>query len=174
MIHPLYFKTQFFDLRTSNVISTLSMVSSDYIYHVLRQEILSLELLPGTQVREEELAERRYYLAFSRQAPAWARQRLRELAAEAEDHARRLMAVYYLIQGSCYHPTIPGGPIRPGKWCAALRERYHAAACNGLNYARVADETTDLCLSRLLKELSAEEYRHADQLLAMLERSLRG
>ena len=34
------------------------MVSSEYIYHVLRQEILSLELTPGTQVREEDLAER--------------------------------------------------------------------------------------------------------------------
>lgn len=34
------------------------MVSSDHIYHVLRQEILSLELLPGTQVREEDLAGR--------------------------------------------------------------------------------------------------------------------
>ena len=34
------------------------MVSSDHIYHVLRQEILSLTLLPGTQLREEELAAR--------------------------------------------------------------------------------------------------------------------
>ena len=34
------------------------MVSSEHIYHVLRQEILSLELTPGTQVREEDLAER--------------------------------------------------------------------------------------------------------------------
>ncbi len=34
------------------------MVSSDHIYHVLRQEILSLELLPGTQMREEDLAGR--------------------------------------------------------------------------------------------------------------------
>ena len=34
------------------------MISSDHIYHVLRQEILSLELLPGAQMREEELAGR--------------------------------------------------------------------------------------------------------------------
>ena len=84
------------------------------------------------------------------------------------------MAVYYLISGTCYRPALPGGPVHPERWCAALRERYHAAACNGLNYARTADETTDLCLSRLLNELSVEEYRRADQLLALLERSLRG
>ena len=131
-----------------------------------------LEVLTG--FIEEELGDQRAYAALSRQAPVWARQRLRDMGAEEGAHARRLMAVYYLIRGTCYRPTIPGGPIRLGKWCAALRERYHAAACNGLNYARAADETTDLCLSRLLKELSAEEYRHADQLLAMLERSLRG
>lgn len=47
-------------------------------------------------------------------------------------------------------------------------------ACNGLNYARAADGTTDPCLSRLLNELSAEEYRHADILMQMLERSLQG
>ena len=58
--------------------------------------------------------------------------------------------------------------------CAALRERYHEAACNGLNYARAAEETTDPCLSRLLNDLSGEDYRHADVFLAMLERSLRG
>lgn len=123
---------------------------------------------------EEELEDQRAYWALGRQAPVWARQRLRDMAAEEGSHARRLMAVYYLISGECYRPTIPASPIRMGRWCAALRERYHAAACNGLNYARAADETTDLCLSRLLNELSREEYRHADQLLAMLERSLRG
>ena len=123
---------------------------------------------------EEELEDQRATLALSRQAPSWARQWLRELAAEEGCHARRLMAVYYLINGDCYHPMISGGPIRVGRWCAALRERYHAAACNGLNYARAADETTDPCLARLLKELSGEEYRHADRLLGMLERSLKG
>ena len=131
-----------------------------------------LEVLTG--FIEEELGDQRVYAALSRQAPAWARQKLRDMAGEEGEHARRLMAVYYLISGTCYRPTLPGGPIRLERWCAALRERYHAAACNGLNYARSADETTDLCLSRLLNELSVEEYRHADQLLAMLERSLRG
>lgn len=131
-----------------------------------------LEVLTG--FIEEELGDQRAYLALSRQAPAWARQRLREMAAEEGAHARRLMAVHYLISGQCYRPAISNEPIRPGRWCAALRERYHAAACNGMNYQRAAEGTTDPCLSRLLGELGAEEFRHADSLMAMLERSLRG
>lgn len=132
----------------------------------------SLNVLTG--FLEEELRDQRIYQAMVRQAPSWARQRLRELAAEEGEHARRLTAVYYLITGTCYQPVVSVERICLGNWCAALRERYHEAACNGLNYARAAEETTDPCLSRLLNDLSGEEYRHADVFLAMLERSLRG
>lgn len=121
---------------------------------------------------EEELADRRYFLAAVRQAPSWARQRLREMAAAEGGHARRLLAAYYLITGTCYQPAVSRERIRLDGWCAALRERYHLAACNALNYARAADSTTDPCLTRLFNELSAEETCHADQLMSMLERSL--
>lgn len=121
---------------------------------------------------EEALEDRRQFLALARQAPAWARQALRDMAADEEAHARRLMAVYYLITGTCYHPRVVCDSICVGQWCPALRERYHAEACNGLNYERAAEGTTDPCLRRLLRELSAEEYRHADRLLRMLERSM--
>lgn len=130
-----------------------------------------LEVLTGFV--EEELADRRYFLALARQAPSWARQRLREMADDEGLHARRLMAVYYLITGACYHPAISNERIYIGRWCTALRERYHAEACNGLNYARAADGTTDPCLAKLLNALSADEYRHAEELMRMLERSLR-
>lgn len=130
-----------------------------------------LEVLTG--FLEEELEDRRQYLELSRHAPSWARQRLREMAEEEGHHARRLLAVYYLITGECYRPNISCDRIRVGRWCPALRERYHAAACGALNYARAAEGTTDPCLRTLLNELSADEYRHANQLLAMLERALR-
>jgi len=129
-----------------------------------------LEVLTGFV--EEELEERRQLLALSQRAPSWARQKLRDMACEEESHARRLMAVYYLITGECYQPRIHCERIRVERWCAALRERYHDQACSGLNYGRAADETTDLCLQRLLAELSADEYRHADQLLRILEKAL--
>ncbi|WP_295580275.1 ferritin-like domain-containing protein [uncultured Oscillibacter sp.] len=121
---------------------------------------------------EEELGDRRYYLALARQAPTWARQRLRDIAADEGGHARRLMAVYYLITATCYRPNVSCERIYIGRWCPALRERYHAEACNGLNYARAADGTTDVCLAKLLKELSADEYRHAGELMSLLERGL--
>ncbi|MDD3346613.1 ferritin-like domain-containing protein [Oscillibacter sp.] len=129
-----------------------------------------LEVLTG--FIEEELGDRRYYLALARQAPTWARQRLRDIAADEGGHARQLMAVHYLITGECYRPAVSCERIYIGRWCPALRERYHAEACGGLNYARSADATTDICLGKLLSELSADEYRHSEELLAMLERSL--
>ena len=61
-----------------------------------------------------------------------------------------------------------------GRWCPALRERYHAAACNGLNYERAAEETIDVCLKKLLRELGEASYRQAEVLLRMLERSIGG
>lgn len=121
---------------------------------------------------EGELADRRYYAAFARQAPSWARQTLRDISAEEAAHARRLMAVHYLITGSCYQPAIGDERIYVGALCAALRTRYHEEVCGAMNYARAADGTTDPCLERLLRELSEEEYSHADRLLAMLERGM--
>lgn len=121
---------------------------------------------------EEELADRRYYQALSRQAPSWARQGLRELSENAGDQAKRLMSAYYLITGQCYRPTGVSGPVYIGGWCQALRERYHTEACSGLNYARSADGTTDPCLQQLLMEMSREEYHHAEILMEMLQRSL--
>ena len=123
---------------------------------------------------EESLSDRQYFLAIARQGPAWARQKLRAIADDEAGHARRLLAVHYLITGQCYRPAVHHGPVCVGQWCAALRERYHLEACSGFNYARAADGTTDPCLSRLFNELSADEYRHADTILRLLERSLQG
>lgn len=126
-----------------------------------------------TGFAEEALEEQRQLQALARQAPSWARQRLRDLAAEKGAHAKRLAAVHYLITGTCFRPAVPVGRILPQGWCAALRERYHAAACDGFNFARASEGTTDPCLARMLEELGEESYGQADALLAMLERSLR-
>ena len=130
-----------------------------------------LEVLGG--FTEQALADRRCYLALVQQAPAWARQRLREMAAEQACHARRLMAVHYLITGECYRPVVRCEHLYVGRWCPALRQRYHEEACNGFNYARAADGTTDICLAQILSSMSTDAYRHAGELLGMLERSLR-
>ena len=121
---------------------------------------------------EEELEDRRRYLALSRQAPAWAQQTLRDIAEEEGCHARRLLAARYLITGQSYRPNVVWGQMDLGDWCGTLRQCYHEEACGGLNYARTADGTTDICLAKLLNELSADEYRHAKQVAVLLERSL--
>lgn len=126
-----------------------------------------------TGFAEEELAERRLGLALSRQAPVWARQRLQEMAAEQGMSAHRLMAVHYLVTGECYRPNVSCQRLYVGRWCPALRDRYHARACSGLNYQRAAEGTTDPCLRKLLETLSETAYRQAETLLCLLERSLR-
>ena len=131
-----------------------------------------LEVLDG--FIEEELTDRRYTLALARQAPSWARQSLRDLAEAAGRRARRLMAVHYLITGVCYQPSLDCQRVCTGAWCPALRERYHAEACDGLNYIRAAEGTVDPCLAELLRQMSRESYQGADSLLRLLERALRG
>lgn len=130
-----------------------------------------IEVLQG--FIEAELADRRYYLAFSRQAPGWARQTLRDTAEDEGGHARRLMAVYYLITGQCYQPAVSSERIYAGQLCPALRVRYHAETCGGQHYAQAADGTTDPCLAKLLMELSEDEYRHAERMLVLLERGMK-
>ena len=129
-----------------------------------------LEVLEG--FIEVELADRRHYMAMVRQSPAFARQQIRTLAEEAGCAAKRLMAACYLITGTCYQPAVECGRICLGRWCTAVRERYHAEACNGFNYLRAADNTTDPCLQRLLTELGESSYRQAEALLCLLQRSL--
>ncbi len=121
---------------------------------------------------EAALSDRRYLLALARQAPSWARKPLRDMAADLQEQARRLMTAYYLITGRRYRPSVSTERIYTGRWCPALRERYHAAACGGFNYARSAEDAIDPCLSRLFEEMSAESYRHAEELMGLLQRSL--
>lgn len=129
-----------------------------------------LEVLEG--YIEEELEDQRRYLALAQQAPVWARQTLREIAEDEGAHARRLLSARYLITGQCYRPNMVQGQLCMGDWCGALRQCYHEEACGGFNYARTADSTSDVCLARLLNELSGDEYRHAERVMSLLERSL--
>lgn len=124
---------------------------------------------------EEELADRRGYLTYAAAAPsAGARQTFRRLAAEEGGHARRLMGVYFLITGQVYCPAVPLPAAKTcgQSWREILRLRYHEEACGGLNYRRAAEEATDECLSEIFSELSEDEYRHARQMLNILEKQM--
>ena len=121
---------------------------------------------------EAALSDRRYLLALARQAPSWARRSLRDMAADLQDQARRLMAAHYLITGRRYCPSVSRSRIYVGRWCPALRERYHAAACSGFNYARSAEDAMDPCLTKLFEDMSRQSYAHAETLMGLLQRSL--
>lgn len=122
---------------------------------------------------EEELADRRTYLAYASAAAGGnARRLMRQLAAEAGGHARRLMGVYYLITGQCYRPMVSVGRVAVPCLRELLRQRYHAEACSGMNYRRAGEETLDECLAAIFQELSRDAYHHARQLLTLLEGNL--
>lgn len=129
-----------------------------------------LEVITG--YIEAALSDRRELLALARQAPSWARRDLRDMAADLQDQARRLMAAHYLITGQCYRPSVGRSRIYVGRWCPALRERYHAAACSGFNYARSAEDAMDPCLTKLFEEMSKQSSAHAETLMGLLQRSL--
>ena len=93
---------------------------------------------------------------------------LRRIAAEKRCAARDLCAAYFLITGTQYAPAIT---IERKCWenlAQALRSCYHQEACNGFNYQRAADGTTDICLQKLLIRLGEQAYRRAEEVQALL------
>lgn len=118
---------------------------------------------------EEEAVDASTYRQLARSAPnRMAAMTLRELGRTADQRARELAAAYYLITGEqkklgAASVILPRLPYRE-----LLRDRYHAAACNALNYARAADATPDPCLQRILNRFSEENNVAADRLLRLL------
>lgn len=122
---------------------------------------------------EGELGDRRACLEAARRAPnPAARRMMQRMAADEGAHARRLLAVYYLACGQCYRPALPSGPEEALPWRPMLRQRYHQEVCAAGQYNRAAQAAGDPCLSRLFRDLSRDEDRHARQLLALLEQNI--
>lgn len=121
---------------------------------------------------EHELADRQTYCQQMRSAPPAARRVLRQLAEEEGGHARRLMSIYYMMTGQCYHAAMPAADGECLSWCAFLRRRYEEECAGGYAYAKAAEETEDECLRRMLQRMAADEYRHAELLVQLLEGNL--
>jgi len=129
------------------------------------------ELIRG--LIEEELEDRRTYLAYARCAPnVEGRRVLRQLAVEEQSHARRLMGIYYIMTGECYHPAVCTAKAELLPWCQMLRHRYHAESYGADQYHRMAQETQDVCLRKCFEQFSEDEFRHAAALLRLLEGNL--
>lgn len=127
----------------------------------------ALQALKGFM--EEELAESRCCAALSRQVCSRnAARLLRRMAMEKREAARRLQAACYLIDGTCCTPEVPLERTRFSSLAEALRHCYHQDACNGFAYRQAAEETSDMCLCGLLKELSRQSYSRADAVMRLL------
>lgn len=120
---------------------------------------------------EHELADRRLYLEHLRCAPPNARRILRQIADEEGAHARRLMGIYYIMTGQCYRPALCTA-VEMLPWCQLLRRRYGEECAGGYAYHRASEEAEDECLRRILHQFAADEYRHAEMLLRLLEGNL--
>ena len=130
-----------------------------------------LEVLQG--FLREEIADARIYHMLARCVPnAGARRVFHRIAESEQEHVRQLQAANFLITGECYRVSVCFTPQRMKDYCATLRERYHGEVCDGFNYERAAEETTDFCLKKLFSDLSKDEYRHADWLKNLLAKAL--
>lgn len=120
---------------------------------------------------DEELAGCRCCMTLSRRVCDQRAARLmRRIANEKQMAIRELRSAYYLITGTCYHPAITLERRQWNSLADVLRSCYHQEACNGFNYQRSADETTDPCLARLLSRLGEDSYQRADEVMDLLGR----
>ena len=121
---------------------------------------------------DEEVSMARAYRHYARCAPPPARRTRLRMADDELSHARTLLSAHYLMTGKYYQPPTAAGEELPLPWCQLLRELYHQEACGGWEYARAAEETEDVCLRDIFRQLSRTEYGHAAGLLRLLENSL--
>lgn len=123
---------------------------------------------------EEELAERQCCLTLAHRLrnPAAARL-MGRIAGEKQAAAQRLQTAYFLITGRCYTPAVLVEPMRRDCLANILRSCFHQEACSGFHYRQAAENTADVCLQKLLDQLSVEAFARADAVMAFLERILR-
>ena len=122
---------------------------------------------------QDELADAQTYRCLAALAPsAEGRRLMRRLASDEQAHAKRLQAAYFLLTGGCCRVTVVLPPQPRLLWRDRLRERYREECRGAARYESAAGETADVCLSRLLLSLSADEYRHAEALREHLSNTL--
>ncbi len=97
---------------------------------------------------------------------------MQRLASDETGHVKALQAALFLLTGGTYPVTVVLPPQPKLLWRDRLRERWHEEARGGAAYARAAERTPDRCLEKLYERLSADEYRYAEALARLLEKSL--
>lgn len=120
----------------------------------------------------DELADAQIYRHLAPLAPTMEGKRvMRALAEDEAGHAKALQAAYYLLTGRTYPVTVVLPPQTKLPWRDRLRERWHEESRGGKRYDLAADRAGDRCLGQLFTRLAQDEYRHAEQLRKLLERT---
>lgn len=121
----------------------------------------------------DELADGQTYRYLARQAPtAEARRMMNRIASDEAAHAKRLQTAHFLITGGTYPVTVVLPPQPRLLWKDRLRERYHEETQGGAAYERAAEKTRDKCLRRMFEQMARDEYRHAELIEQLLEKTL--
>lgn len=121
----------------------------------------------------DELADAQTYRYLARQSPTPEGRRLMQrLASDEIGHAKALQTALFLLTGGTYPVTVVLPPQPRLLWRERLRERYHEETGGAAAYAHAAERTQDACLRRMYGRLSADEYRHAEQIEKLLEKTL--
>lgn len=121
----------------------------------------------------EELANAQTYRYLAGQSPtAEGRRLMQRLAADETAHVKTLQAAYFLLTGETYRVTVVLPPQPKLPWRDRLREQYHASSRGGAAYERAAEETRDKSLRQMFGQLSQDEYRHAELLRGLIEKTL--
>ena len=129
------------------------------------------ELLQG--FLREELADAQTYRYLAGQSPtAEGRRLMQRLAADETAHVKTLQAAYFLLTGETYRVTVVLPPQPRLLWRDRLREQYQASSRDGAAYEHAAEETRDKCLRQMFEQLSKDEYRHAELLRGLIEKTL--
>ena len=121
----------------------------------------------------EELADAQTYRYLAGQSPtAEGRRLMQRLAADETAHVKTLQAAYFLLTGETYRVTVVLPPQPRLPWRDRLREQYHASSRDGAAYERAAEQARDEGLRRMFEQLSRDEYRHAELLRGLIEKTL--
>lgn len=116
-----------------------------------------------------ELSDCHFYSRFAQCAPnRWASQRLMEISAEEGKHARKLIATYYLMTGMNYCPHHQAVCTPMPEYCDGLRMRFTEECQGARSYLEAAEETDDMCMSEMFRNLAEDEYSHAKTLRDLL------
>lgn len=124
-------------------------------------------LVQEMAAREQVFARR--YQALSRRLRGEASRSARILAGQAQQNARRLSAVYFLLTGVRSFASPPAARLSPGEDPAALiRRSFAEAQASEASYRAASDSCPSPFLAALFHTLSQSHAAHQQQLITLL------